>query len=86
MQAAIIMNLQLHVISRIVSKVPQILVKNGFAIFSGAVAVGSKGGLTVPGAVWAITVDVWDVAASMWDVTVSMWAVTASMWAVTSSM
>ena len=53
--------------------------ENGFAIFSGAVAVGSKGGLMVPGAVWAV-------AASMWDVTVSMWAVTASMWAVTSSM
>ena len=60
--------------------------KNGFAIFSGSVAVGSKGGLMVPGAVWAVTVDVWAVAASMWDVTVSMWAVTASMWAVTSSM
>ena len=53
--------------------------KNGFAIFSGAVAVGSKGGLMVPGAVWAVTVDVWAVAASMWDVTVSMWAVTSSM-------
>ena len=60
--------------------------KNGFAIFSVAVAVGSKGGLMVPGAVWAVTVYVWAVAASMWDVTVSMWAVTASMWAVTSSM
>ena len=48
------------------------LLKNGFAIFSGVVAVGSKGGLMVPGAVWAV-------AASMWDVTVSMWAVTSSM-------
>ena len=46
--------------------------KNSFAIFSGAVVVGSKGGLMVPGAVWAV-------AASMWDVTVSMWAVTVSM-------
>ena len=53
-------------------------IKNGFAIFSGAVAVGSKGGLMLPGAVWAV-------AASMWDVTVSMWTVTVSMWAVTSS-
>ena len=60
--------------------------KNGFAIFSGAVAVGSKGGLMVPGAVWAVTVDVWAVAASMWDVTVSMWAVTSSMHNVTASM
>ena len=53
--------------------------KNVFAIFSGAVVVGSKGGLMVPGALWAIV-------ASMWDVTVSICAVTASMWAVTSSM
>ena len=43
------------------------------------VAVDSKGGLMVPGTMWAV-------AASMWDVTVYMWAVTASMWAVTSSM
>ena len=60
--------------------------KNGFAIFSGAVVVGSKGGLMAPGAVWALAASVWDVAASVWDVAVSMWAVAASMWAVTSSM
>ena len=53
--------------------------KNGFAIFSGAVVVGSKGGLMAPSAVWAITFYVWAVAVSMWDVTVSMWAVTSSM-------
>ena len=46
-------------------RMSQIHIKNGFAIFSGAVAVGSKGGLMVPGAVWAV-------AASMWDVTSSM--------------
>ena len=39
--------------------------KNGFAIFLEAVAVGLKGNLMVPGAVWAVTVDVWAVAASM---------------------
>ena len=53
--------------------------KNGFAIFSRAVVVGSKWSLMVP-------VTVWDVTASMWAVTASMWAVIASMWAVASSM
>ena len=46
--------------------------RNGFAIFSGAVAVGSKSGLMVPGAVCAVTVDVWAVAVSMWAVASSM--------------
>ena len=48
------------------------LFENGFAIFSGAVAVGSKGGLTMPGAMRAITVAVWDVAASMWAIAASV--------------
>ena len=68
------------------SEVVNPLSKNSFAIFSWAVAVGSKGGLMVPGAVWTVTVDVWAVAASMWDVTDSMWSFTASMWAVTAYM
>ena len=47
-------------------------IKNGFAIFSGAVAVGSKGGLMVPGTMCAVTVTVWVVTASMWAVISSM--------------
>ena len=61
-------------------------INNYFAIFSWAVAVGTKGVLFLPGAVWAVTVAVWAVAASMWAVTGSMWAVTDSMWDVSSSM
>ena len=53
-------------------KVTIIMLKNGFAIFSGAVALGSKWGLMVPIGVWAVTVAVWAVAASMWAVTVSI--------------
>ena len=60
--------------------------KNSFAIFSGAVAVGSKGGLTVPGATCAVAVVVWDVAASAWSVRASMWAFASSMSEVTASM
>ena len=44
--------------------------KNGFAIFSLAVAVGAKVDSMVPVTVWAV-------AASMGAVTSSMWAVTA---------
>ena len=40
-------------------------IKNGFAIFSWAVAAGAKGGLMVPGMAWAITGTVQTVAASM---------------------
>ena len=47
--------------------------------FSGAVAVGSKGGLRVPGEVWDVTVAVWEVTVSKWSVTTSTWSVTASM-------
>ena len=54
---------------------------NGFAIFSLAVAVDSKGGLMVPGAVWAVSVGVWTVTGAVWAVTAYMWAVTASMYA-----
>ena len=39
--------------------------KNGLTIFSGAVAVGSKGGLMVPGAVWAVAASMWAVISSM---------------------
>ena len=53
--------------------------KNGFAIFSGAVAVGSKRGLMVQVAVRAVKVAVWAVAAYIWAVTASMWAATSSM-------
>ena len=44
--------------------------KNGFAIFSGAVAVGSKGGLMAPGAVWAVTSSMSNVTGSVHDVEV----------------
>ena len=54
--------------------------QNGFAIFSGAIAIDSKGGLMVPVAVWAVTVAVWAVAASMWAVKSSMSDVTAYMY------
>ena len=39
--------------------------KKWLRLFSGTVAVGSKGGIMVPGAVWAVTIGVWAVAASM---------------------
>ena len=42
--------------------------ENGFAIFSGVVAVGSKGGLMVPGAMHAVTVAVWAVVKSTWAI------------------
>ena len=54
--------------------------KNDVAIFSGAVAVGSKRGLMVPGAMRAVTVAVWAVTASTWAVTSSMSEVTAAMY------
>ena len=54
-------------------------IKNGFAIFSWAVAVGEKWGLMVPGAVWAVTVAMWAVTASMWTVTGAVWAVISPM-------
>ena len=47
--------------------------------FSGVVAVGSKGGLTVPDAMHAVAVSTWAVALSMWAIADSMWAVTSSM-------
>ena len=53
--------------------------KNGFAIFSGVVAVGSKGGLMVQGTMSSVAVAVWAIEASMWAVAVSMWAVMTFM-------
>ena len=47
-------------------------IKNDFTVFSWAVAVGSKGGSMVPGAMWATAVAMWDVASSMSDDVVSM--------------
>ena len=59
---------------------------NGFAIFSWAVVVGSKGGLMVPGARCQVPGAMCDVIFTVWAVAVSMWAVTSSMWEVTASM
>ena len=44
--------------------------KNGFAVFSGRVAVGSKGGLMVTVAVWAVTSSMSDITSSMYDMQV----------------
>ena len=58
---------------------PPLEQQNSFAIFSGAVAVGSKWALMVPGTMCTVSVAVWHVAVSMWDIQVSMWAVVTSM-------
>ena len=67
--------------------------KNSFDIFSWAVAVGSKGSLMVPGAMWAVAVSMWAITCAVWAATASMWTVTDAMWdgvvavwAVTASM
>ena len=59
--------------------------KNGFAIFSEAVVLGSTGNLMAPGGMSTITVSVWAVTASTWAVAATMCAVSASMCSVTSS-
>ena len=65
---------------------PHMSCKNGFAIFSGEVAVGSKGGVMVHVAVWDVTVAVWADAASIGAVAAFMWVVASSMSDVTASM
>ena len=50
------------------------------------VAVDSKGGLMVPGAVLTVTIAVWAAAASMRTVTGAVWAIVVSMWAIITSM
>ena len=40
-------------------------IKNNFAIFSGAVAIGSKGGLMVQVAVWDVRVAMWAIVSDV---------------------
>ena len=61
-------------------------VKKRLLHFSWAIAVGSKGGLIMLGAAWAVTFVVWAIAASMWAVTGAVWYITASMWTIAASM
>ena len=48
-----------------------LFLKKGVAVFSWAVAVGSKG------RVWTDKVIMWEVTAAMWAVTVPVWAIVA---------
>ena len=62
------------------SAAPNQVEENDFTIFSWAVAVGSKGGLMVSGAVWSVTVAVWAVTTSVWTVEASMQDFTDAVW------
>ena len=72
--------IQIHSLAKSPFRMTSFRLKNGFAIFSGAIAIGSKRGLMVQVAVWDVAAYVWAVTASMWDVTSSMSDVTASMY------